>query len=158
MRIEELEYALPKELIAQCPLERRDASRMLLLNRTTGAFQDDVFVDLPNLVRGDELFVYNNARVIPARLYGKRAGVRAHKPAKSTRREHLQGRVEVFLVRRVDAVTWEALVRPGRKLPVGERVVFGDGALEGEIVGRGELGLRIVRFHTGDGSSVEAQI
>ena len=158
MRIEELDYELPEELIAQRPLERRDASRMLVLRRETGRVEDRLFVDLPAMLRGDELLVYNNARVIPARLFGKRAGIYAQAPSKSTRHEHLEGRVEVFLVRRVAAETWEALVRPGRKLPVGERVVFGKGALEAEILARGELGLRTIRFRTTASSDIEAQI
>lgn len=158
MRIEELDYKLPEELIAQRPLERRDGSRMLVLERATGAVEDRLFVDLPTMLRGNELLVYNNARVIPARLFGKRAGIHAQAPSKSTRREHLEGRVEVFLVRRVEAETWQALVRPGRKLPVGERVVFGEGALEAEIVARGELGLRTVRFRTRGGGDIAEQI
>lgn len=158
MRIEELEYELPPELIAQRPLERRDASRMLVLHRASGEFHDRMFSDLPNLLRGDELLVYNNARVIPARLFGKRVGIHAQAPSKTTKREHLQGEIEVFLVRRIDADTWEALVRPGRKLPVGEHVIFGDGTLVAEIVARGELGLRTIRFHTATDGGIESQI
>ncbi len=158
MRIEELDYLLPPELIAQRPLERRDASRMLVLSRTTGELQDRVFTDLPNLLRGDELLVYNNARVIPARLFGKRSGIHAQNPAKSTAQEHLQGRVEVMLIRRTQEDTWEALVRPGRKLPVGERVSFGGGELEAEIVSRGQLGFRTLRFRATGERSVESAI
>ena len=152
MRIEELAYALPPELIAQRPLERRDSSRMLLLDQTTGGYEDRLFGELPRLLRGDELLVYNNARVIPARLFGKRKGLHSQPPSRSTRREHLEGRVEVFLTRRLEQDVWEALVRPGRKLPIGERIAFGTGELEGEIVSRGELGLRTIRF-----SSVSSQ-
>lgn len=158
MRIEELDYALPTELIAQRPLEQRDSSRMLVLARTSGDARDQVFRDLPSLLRGDELFVYNNARVIPARLFGRRAGIHAQAPAKSSLKEHLQGRVEVLLVRRVQDDTWEALVRPGRKLPVGERVVFGGGELEAEIISRGELGLRTLRLRATGASDVDSVI
>jgi S-adenosylmethionine:tRNA ribosyltransferase-isomerase len=146
MRIEELHYELPSELIAQRPLERRDSSRMLLLDRASGQYEDRLFEELPGLLRGDELIVYNNARVIPARLFGKRKGMHSQPPSRSRRQEHLQGQVEVFLTRRLEQNVWEALVRPGRKLPSGERIVFGSGELEGEIVGRGELGLRTIRF------------
>lgn len=146
MRLEELDYSLPHELIAQRPLERRDASRMLLLDRTSGACEDRLFGELPNLLCGDELLVYNNARVIPARLFGKRKGLHSQPPSRPTRQEHLQEQVEVFLTRRIEANVWEALVRPGRKLPTGEKIVFGAGELEGEIVSRGELGLRTIRF------------
>src|SRR5215813_3333432 len=147
MRIEELDYDLPPTLIAQKPLELRDASRMLLLDRANGLFEDRLFTDLPELLRGDELLIYNNARVIPARLFGKRRGLHSQKPSRATQKEHLQGRIEVFLARRLAPDTWEALVRPGRKLPVGEKIVFGDGELECEIIARGELGLRTIRFH-----------
>ncbi len=121
MRIDELDYNLPQELIAQRPLERRDASRMLVLNRRSGLAEDRVFADFPHLLRGDELLVCNNARVIPARLFGKRVGVHSQPASRSTAHEHLQGRVEVFLARRLSADKWEALVRPGRRVPVSDR-------------------------------------
>ncbi len=156
MRIDELDYNLPQELIAQRPLERRDASRMLVLDRRSGLAKDRVFADFPNLLRGDELLVCNNARVIPARLFGKRAGVHSQPAARSTAHEHLQGRVEVFLARHLGADTWEALVRPGRKLPVGERIIFGQGELEGEILERGELGLRTIQFRSRVSAEVDA--
>jgi S-adenosylmethionine:tRNA ribosyltransferase-isomerase len=156
MRIDELDYDLPRELIAQRPLERRDASRMLVLDRRSGLADGRVFADLPNLLRGDELLVCNNARVIPARLFGRRAGMHSQPASKSVAREHLQGRVEVFLARRLGANTWEALVRPGRKLPVGERIIFGEGELEGEIFERGELGLRTIQFRSTITAEVDA--
>src|SRR6267154_2683125 len=93
MRIDELDYNLPQELIAQRPLERRDASRMLVLDRRSGLAEDRVFADFPNLLRGDELLVCNNARVIPARLFGRRAGVHSQQPSKSVAHEHLLGHV-----------------------------------------------------------------
>ena len=148
MRIEELDYALSPEQIAQRPLECRDASRMLLLDRKNGQFEDRQFAELPGLLRGDELLVCNNTRVIPARLFGKRKGINAQTPSRATRREHLQSRVEVFLTRQLESDVWEALVKPGRKLPVGEEIVFAEGEFEGEIVARGELGLRTIRFKT----------
>lgn len=158
MRIEELDYALPPEQIAQRPLERRDASSMLLLDRKSGQFEDRRFVEFPRLLRGDEFLVFNNTRVIPARLFGKRRGINAQAPSRATQREHLQGRVEVFLIRQLEPHVWEALVKPGRKLPVGERIIFGGGELEGEIVARGELGLRTIRFITSKGQEVAAAL
>src|ERR1700675_4399739 len=133
MLLEELDYDLPREQIAQRPLDRRDASRLLALSRATGEFEDQLFAELPTLLRGDELVVLNNARVIPARLFGRRAGVHSSPPSKGTRLEHLTGRVEVFLTRQIDSDTWQALFRPGRKMQIGERALFGEGALEGEI-------------------------
>jgi len=94
--------------------------------------------------------VLNNARVIPARLFGKRAGVRSQAPSRATAREHLTATVEVFLTRQLASDLWEALVRPGRKLPVGERIIFGQGELEAEILSRGALGIRTVRFVSHD--------
>jgi len=156
MRIDELDYNLPQELIAQRPLERRDASRLLVLDRRSGLVEDRVFADFPNLLRGNELLVCNNARVIPARLFGKRAGLHSQPASKSIAHEHLQGRVEVFLAKRLSADTWEALVRPGRKLPVGERIIFGQGELEGEILERGELGQRTIQFRSANTAEVDA--
>lgn len=158
MRVDEFDYHLPPDRIAQRPLEERDASRMLVLPRVSGPWADRGFSELPNLLRGDELLVFNNARVLPARLFGHRAGVHAHRPSRKTLREHLTGVVEVFLTRQLEADLWEALVRPGRKIAVGERVIFGAGELEGEIVSRGELGLRGIRFHSTNGKTVAANI
>jgi len=146
MKVQDLDYLLPSERIAQRPLERREQSRLLLLNRASCAWEDRVFLNLPELLRGDELLVVNNARVVPARLFGKRQGLHAQAPSRKTAHQHLSASVEVFLTRQVEDEIWEALVRPGRKLPVGERVVFGEGALEAEILTRGELGIRTLRF------------
>lgn len=150
MRLDELDYHLPPEQIAQRPLDRRDASRLLLLNRSSGEFEDRQFAEIPDLLAGNELVVLNNARVIPARLFGRRTGIRSQKPSRSTRVEHLTGKVEILLARRVDGDTWEALVRPGRKMHLGERVLFGVGELEAEIIARGEFGLRTLRFISHD--------
>lgn len=158
MRLDELDYHLPPEQIAQQPLDRRDASRLLLLNRKSGALEDRKFVELPGLLAGNELLVLNNARVIPARLFGHRAGVRSQKPSRATRAEHLTGKVEVLLTRAVDSDTWEALVRPGRKMHLSERVFFGDGELEGEVIARGEYGLRTLRLVSHDQRAVNDHI
>src|ERR1700731_85997 len=130
MRLDELDYHLPPSQIAQRPLGRRDASRLLSVRCDTGAMGDHLFTEIPTLLRGDELVVLNNARVIPARLFGRRAGVHSSPPSQATRLEHLTGRVEVFLTRQIDSCTWQALVRPGRKMQIGERVVFGEGEVE----------------------------
>jgi S-adenosylmethionine:tRNA ribosyltransferase-isomerase len=144
--LDDFDYVLPPAQIAQRPLADRDGSRMLLLERQTGAFEDRQFGVLPDLLRGDELIIVNNARVIPARLFGRRAGVHSSPPSHATVGEHLTGTVEVFLTRQLDSATWEALVRPGRKIRTGERIVFGEGELGAEIIARGELGARTVKF------------
>jgi S-adenosylmethionine:tRNA ribosyltransferase-isomerase len=148
MRLSDFNFVLPPERIAQSPLEQRDASRMLILNRRSHDWEDSAFQNLPGLLRGDELIVVNNARVIAARLFGRRAGVRAEKPGRNSRvaREFLSSEIEVLLTRQVSPEEWEALVRPGRKVRVGERVNFGAGELVAEVVGRGDYGLRRLRL------------
>lgn len=154
MRLDDLDYHLPHEQIAQRPLDRREASRLLLLSRSSGVFEDHQFTEFPSLLRGDELLVFNNARVIPARLFGRRAGVHSQPESRRTKAEHLTGNVEIFLTRELENDIWEALVRPGRKLHVGERVSFGDGELEAEILSRGKLGLRTLKFVSHDHCSI----
>jgi S-adenosylmethionine:tRNA ribosyltransferase-isomerase len=153
MNVTDFDYELPPGQIAQRPLEDRAASRMLLLDRATGASEDRRFRELPDLLRGDELIVVNNTRVLPARLFGRRAGIHAEPPGRHDpeRARFLQTRIEVLLVRQVGPDTWETLVRPGRKVPVGEKIVFGEGELEGMVEGRGDYGLRVIRFTSPDG-------
>src|ERR1700690_182686 len=100
MNLDELNFDLPPERIAQRPLSARDASRMLLLDKTTGAWDDRHFREFPDLLRGDELIVLNNARVLPARLFGRREGIRSQKPGENNpaRDEHLKSSIEVLLV------------------------------------------------------------
>ena len=108
MPLDELDYHLPREQIGQRPLDRRDASRLLALSRGTGQLEDHLFAELPALLRGDELVVLNNTRVIPARLFGRRAGVHSSPPSRVTRLEHRRGRVEVFLTRHDAYYFWKA--------------------------------------------------
>jgi S-adenosylmethionine:tRNA ribosyltransferase-isomerase len=157
MLISEFDYDLPPEQIAQVPLPERDSSRMLLLDRATGAYADSQFAQIPDLLRGDELAVVNNARVLPARLFGRRLGVHAQPPGKDASRNFLHSRIEVLLLRRVESHLWEALVRPGRKVRIGERLTF-EGLSEGdelraEVVSRGPLGLRELRFYGAENPS-----
>ena len=156
MELGEFDFDLPPELIAQRPPERRDASRMLVLDRKSGAMEDRNFRDFPELLRGDELIVLNNTRVLPARLFGRREGVRSQKPGENNpaRDDHLKSPIEVLLVRQIEPDLWETLVRPGRKISVGERIIFGDGELEARVEDRGGYGLRLLRF-TSQGSFAE---
>ncbi len=133
MKIADFDYELPAELIAQTPLDARDASRMLVLDRHEQTWSDSSFKDFTQHLRRNDVVVVNNSRVIPARLTG--------------RREETGGQVEVFLVREIDAAVWEALVRPGGRLKQGARVVFGDGKLTGEMLDQPGPELRQVRFH-----------
>ena len=153
MNLSELDFHLPPERIAQHPLAERDASRMLLLDRFSGRWEDRQFREFPALLRGDELVVLNNARVLPARLFGHRAGIHATGPGRNNpeRGEFLRASIEVLLVRQLSPDTWETLVRPGRKVPVGEQIFFGNGELSARVEGRGDYGIRILRFTSRDG-------
>ena len=145
--VTDFDYTLPPELIAQEPLPERGASRMLVLERASGRFSDHAFAELPELLRPGDLLVLNNSRVIRARLFGSRTGVRAQRlsPRNPASRAFLTRQVEVLLTKQLDSETWEVLVRPGRKVGVGERIHFGEG-LEGEVVARAPFGERTLRF------------
>jgi S-adenosylmethionine:tRNA ribosyltransferase-isomerase len=153
MNLADFDFHLPEELIAQEALADRAASRMLVVYRDEQRWEDRHFREFPEFLHSGDCLVLNDSRVFPARLFGHRAGVRAlpigrHNPK---RREYLSGEVEVFLLRPVssDGRDWDALVRPGRKLPVGESIHFSE-ELRAEIMGRGEFGERTLRF-PGDG-------
>jgi S-adenosylmethionine:tRNA ribosyltransferase-isomerase len=136
MRISDFDFELPEELIAQHPLERRDASRMLVVNRVEKSWRDASFAEFPAELREGDAVVVNNTRVFPARLVG--------------RREPTGGRVELLLVRRreeFEGEAWEVLAKPARRLEAGARVTFGDGRLSAETLSPNEDGAgRVVRF------------
>ena len=136
MLLSEFDYPLPEELIAQQPLAERDASRMLVLHRDEGRWEDRAFRDLPGFLHAGDCVVLNDSRVLPSRLYGHRTGRTGH--------------IEVLLLHPVsaDALTWRALVRPGRKMRTGDGLEFAP-FLHGTILARGELGERTVQFETG---------
>lgn len=131
MKTSDFYFDLPEELIAQTPLERRDGSRLLTLDKVTGETTHRHFYDLPSLLRPGDCLVLNNSRVLPARLLGRRSG---------------GGACEILLLIDRGEKVWECLVRPGKKLRTGARVTFGDGELLAEIVGEVEGGNRLVRF------------
>lgn len=137
MRTKDFDFALPPELIAQTPLEKRDSSRLLVLDKETGAWSHRHFYELPELLRPGDCLIMNDSRVLPARLLGSRVNARGERG----------GACEVLLlIDRGDNV-WECLVRPGKKLRPGAGVCFGEqGELSGEIVGEVEGGNRLVRF------------
>ncbi|MBZ5544029.1 MAG: tRNA preQ1(34) S-adenosylmethionine ribosyltransferase-isomerase QueA [Acidobacteriia bacterium] len=153
MLLEEFNYPLPSELIAQRSLTERDASRMMVLDRAGGTLQDRTFRELPGILQPGDLLVFNNTRVFPARLLGRRRGTSAqvisrHNPAA---REHLTGEVELMLTRQVTEDEWEGLVHPGRKIRSGEVLIFGEDELEAEVLSRGDYGLRRVRLRAREG-------
>ena len=125
-------FDLPQELIAQDPLEDRSASRLLVLDPKTGATQHHVFKEITNYLRPGDCLVLNNTKVIPARLYGTK--------------EDTGAGVEILLLKRREKDIWETLVKPGKKLRPGAKVVFGDGRLHAEILDVVEEGNRLVRF------------
>ncbi|WP_319402995.1 tRNA preQ1(34) S-adenosylmethionine ribosyltransferase-isomerase QueA [uncultured Anaeromusa sp.] len=131
MNVQDFDYYLPEELIAQTPLAQRDASRLMVLPRQQGACSHRHFFELPSLLRKGDLLVFNDTRVIPARLHGRKRDTGA--------------KVEVFLLKRLDLDRWETLVRPGRKLRPGTEVVFSN-ELSAVIEDTTEFGGRIVRF------------
>ena len=151
MLVSDFNYSLPAELIAQQPLSDRAASRLLHLLRGAEQVRDAQFRDFPRLLRSDDLIVFNNTRVFPARLFGRRSGVKAQLlSAKNPAvRDFLRGRIEVLLTRQVSSAPreWECLVRPGRKIGAGERLFFGEqDELQAEVVARGSFGERRIRF------------
>jgi S-adenosylmethionine:tRNA ribosyltransferase-isomerase len=147
--LSQFHYHLPGSSIAQKPLEDRAASRMLVLYRDKGRWEDGMFREFPKFLGPGDCLVLNDSKVFPSRLFGHRAGIFSTPVGKNNpkRWQNLSGQVEIFLLQPVsdDSKTWTALVHPGRKMRVGERVRF-DGA-EAEIVGRGEYGERTIRFH-----------
>ena len=141
MHISDFDYELPVDLIAQTPLEQRDASRMLVLDRVKQDWTDSSFKNFTSYLRPNDVVVVNNSRVIPARLIGHR--------------EETGGQVEIFLVREIEPGVWEALVRPGARLKKGARAVFGNGRLIAEMRDEPGAELRHVCFNC-EGSFEEA--
>ena len=130
-RITDYDFHLPQELIAQSPPDDRAGARMLTLDRRTGALADRHFRDLPSLLREGDLLILNDTRVFPARVYATRAGA--------------AGRIEVLLTEQRSAWEWKALVRPGRKVHIGTRLIFSE-AMEAEVTAEGDFGERTLRF------------
>lgn len=148
MLVSDFDFHLPKELIAQEPLPERSASRMLVLDRQSGAYRDSRFIELPSLLMPGDLLVLNDTRVIPCRLFGRRNGARTQpiSPNNPAAKQYLTGKIEVLLTSQVSDREWKALVRPGRKIGVGERITFGNDELHADVIARGEFGERTMRF------------
>lgn len=138
IRLEDYDYALPPDRIARHPAERRDESRLLIVERATGRLEHCRFREIGEFLRSADLLVLNDSRVIPARLYARRQMVGGRGG----------GHVEVFLVNEIEPLTWRALVRPGKKIQEGERLVVEPGRFEAVVVGYAGRGERIIRFET----------
>jgi S-adenosylmethionine:tRNA ribosyltransferase-isomerase len=133
MNLKDFWYDLPERLIAQDPIEKRDFSRLLVLDRKTGTITHKHFYDITRYLEPGDCLVLNNTRVLPARLLGVKEGT--------------GGKIEFVILRRIDKDDWEVILKPGRKAKPGARFVFGDGILTAEILKVVEDGNRIVRFH-----------
>ncbi len=132
MDLNDFDYELPQELIAQDPLEDRSSSRLLILDKNTGDIQHKIFKDIIDELRKGDCLVINNTKVIPARLLGSRKGTGAA--------------IEVLLLKRRSDSSWECLVKPGKKCRIGTEIDFGDGLLTGTITEVIDDGNRIIRF------------
>lgn len=132
METKDFDYDLPEELIAQVPLEHRDQSRLMVLDKETGDIAHRHFYDIIDFLNEGDCLVLNDTRVLPARLIGEKEGS--------------GGKIEFLLLKRIELDTWEALVKPGKKAKVGSRFIFGDGRLCTEVIGIGEEGSRIIKF------------
>ena len=132
MDVKNFYYHLPEELIAQDPLEDRSNSRLMILNKTSGAITHRVFREITDYLKAGDCLVINNTKVIPARLYGIR--------------EDTGAKIELLLLKRRENDIWETLVKPGKKAKTGAKLSFGDGILRGEIVDVVEDGNRLIRF------------
>ena len=132
MKTQDFYYDLPEELSAQTPLQERDHSRLLVMDRESGSLEHRHFYDILDYLKPGDCLVMNNSRVLPARLLGKRIPT--------------GGAVEVLLLKDKGAGVWECLTKPGRKTPVGIRLSFGDGVLMAEVVGALDDGNKLVRF------------
>lgn len=132
MNVKDFYYELPQELIAQDPLLQRDSSRLLVLDRQTGAYEHKTFHNLPDDLKEGDCLVLNDTKVLPARLLGEK--------------EDTGAGIEVLLLKRKDADVWETLVRPGKKMKPGARVSFGGGLLKAEVLEVVEEGNRLIRF------------
>ncbi|WP_461880914.1 tRNA preQ1(34) S-adenosylmethionine ribosyltransferase-isomerase QueA [Fusicatenibacter sp.] len=133
MKTSDFYYDLPKELIAQDPLEDRSASRLMHLNKETGEYEHGHFRDILNYLKPGDCLVINDTKVIPARLYGSKEGTDAA--------------IEILLLKRRENDIWETLVKPGKKCKVGTVISFGDGILTGEVVDIVDEGNRLIQFH-----------
>ena len=131
MKVSEFNYELPEKLIAQIPIEKRDESRLMVLDRKKQTIEHEVFKDIIKYLQPGDCLVRNNTKVIPARLYGKK---------------ETGANVEFLLLNRIEGDIWESIVRPGNKLHIGTKVIFGDGLLEAEILDTMPGGTRKVRF------------
>jgi len=132
LKVSDFNYELPEDLIAQVPIEGRDSSRLMVLNKTTNEIEHKIFKDIIDYLQPGDCLVRNNTKVIPARLYGKK---------------ETGANIEFLLLNNIEKDIWETIVRPGNKLHTGTKVIFGDGLLEAKVLDTMPGGTRKVEFH-----------
>lgn len=132
MNVKDFYFDLPKEQIAQDPLEDRSASRLLVLDKETGEYEHKIFKDITGYLEPGDCLVLNNTKVIPARLFGEKEGT--------------QAKIEILLLKRKENDIWETLVKPGKKAKPGTKILFGGGLLKGEVLEVVEEGNRLIQF------------
>jgi len=132
MKVDDFDYYLPKELIAQRPIYPRDAARLMVLHKTTGEIEHKVFRDIVAYLKAGDVLVLNKTRVLPARLRGRRVDT--------------GGKVEILLLNKMTLKKWKVLVKPGKRAKLGKKLIFGKGELIGEVIGETDEGERILNF------------
>lgn len=132
LKTKDFYYDLPQELIAQVPLQDRTSSKLMLLNKETGAVEHKIFKDIIDYLGENDVLVFNNTRVLPARLYGIKKDTRAN--------------IEILLLKRIELNKWQILVKPAKRVKIGTKIDFGDGKLTANVIEEFEEGIRIVEF------------
>ncbi|MFW6006466.1 MAG: tRNA preQ1(34) S-adenosylmethionine ribosyltransferase-isomerase QueA [Halanaerobiales bacterium] len=136
MNVDEFDYDLPEELIAQKPVEKRDESRLMCLNKKSGEIKHTIFKNIIELLNPGDLLVLNNSKVIPARLFGEKEATGA--------------RIEILLLNQIEEKKWEVLVKPGKKVKIDTEISFGEGKLKGKVIDYTDYGGRIIEFQYKD--------
>ena len=132
MKTDDFDYDLPLELIAQVPLEKRDSSKLMVLDRKTGDITHEVFSNIINYLNKDDVLVLNDTRVIPARIIGEKADTKAV--------------IELLLLKNISGNTWEVLAKPAKRVKIGTDLTFGNNLLKGKCISIGEEGIRTIEF------------
>ena len=141
MKTKDFDFDLPENLIAQKPIENRDHSKLMIVDRKTGKIEHRIFKDILEYLREGDCLVLNDTKVLPARLFGIK--------------DKTRGKVEFLLLKKIDAYHWEVLVKPGKRAQVGDKIIFGEGVLEAQIIHVNEDGSRIAEFQYHGGTFEE---
>ena len=132
MKTEDFDFKLPEELIAQHPIQERDCSKMMVINRKTGELEHKIFKDIINYLKKGDVLVLNDTKVLPARLFGVKEETSAH--------------IEILLLKNIKDDVWECLVKPAKRVKIGTKLTFGEGLLKAKCINMGEEGIRTIQF------------